>query len=142
MPTPASALSCITCRSRKIKCDKILPCAACRRSGVECVFPAQRAQRRKQGRRNEELLRRLDHLEGLVDSLGGEVAVTARAASGEPLAQPQRRNVMPSAATRTPREDGTYPVMKEDGGRYLGEDFWTSLSSEVRLARPTPSATF
>ncbi|KAL1641233.1 hypothetical protein SLS58_006135 [Diplodia intermedia] len=120
MPTPAHALSCITCRSRK------------------------RAQRKKHGRRNEELLRRLDHLEGLVDRLGGEVAVTAHAASGEPLPQPEQQSpadVVPGVPSALPphplrprgppREDGTYPVMKEDGGRYLGEDFWTSLSTEV-----------
>ncbi|EOD49139.1 hypothetical protein UCRNP2_4074 [Neofusicoccum parvum UCRNP2] len=141
MPTPAHALSCI-------RCDKVHPCSACRRSGVECVFPAQRAQRRKQGRRNEELLRRLDHLEGLVDRLGGEVAVAAHAATGEPLAQPEDAPsddfmagvllphvLQPRVDQGTPREDGTYPVMKEDGGRYLGEDFWTSLSTEVEGLR-------
>ncbi|GME27997.1 putative transcriptional regulatory protein [Neofusicoccum parvum] len=148
MPTPAHALSCVTCRQRKIRCDKVHPCSACRRSGVECVFPAQRAQRRKQGRRNEELLRRLDHLEGLVDRLGGEVAVAAHAATGEPLAQPEDAPsddfmagvllphvLQPRVDQGTPREDGTYPVMKEDGGRYLGEDFWTSLSTEVEGLR-------
>ncbi|KAH7047534.1 fungal-specific transcription factor domain-containing protein, partial [Macrophomina phaseolina] len=151
MPTPPHALSCVACRSRKIRCDKVQPCSPCRRSGVECVFPAQRAQRRKQGRRNEELLRRLDHLEGLVDRLGGEVAVAARAASGEPLPLPPQHlpgaegdfmpgvlmpHVLPPrTAPGAAREDGTYPVMKEDGGRYLGEDFWTSLSTEVEGLR-------
>ncbi|KAF4308068.1 putative transcriptional regulatory protein [Botryosphaeria dothidea] len=137
-----------------IRCDKVHPCSPCRRSGVECVFPAQRAQRRKQGRRNEELLRRLDHLEGLVDRLGGEVAVAARAASGEPLPGPVQEppphgadgdympgvlmpHLLPPRAGHgpPPREDGTYPVMKDDGSRYVGEDFWTSLSTEVEGLR-------
>ncbi|KAF2139590.1 uncharacterized protein K452DRAFT_320242 [Aplosporella prunicola CBS 121167] len=144
MPTPASALSCITCRARKIRCDKTQPCSACTRSGVECIFPSQRAQRRKQGRRNEELLRRLDHLEGLVERLGGEVAVTARAAKGKPLEEQAETSeyaeqwlggLPPRAGQGAPKEEGTHPVMKEDGGRYLSEDFWTSLSGEVEGLR-------
>lgn len=68
--------------------------------------------------------------------------MAAHAASGEPLPLPEQKppaEYMASTLTPhlrqprgPPREDGTYPVMKEDGGRYLGEDFWTSLSTEVR----------
>ncbi|KAI9376516.1 hypothetical protein BJX61DRAFT_530813 [Aspergillus egyptiacus] len=45
--TPAStkrrrrALSCTTCRRRKVKCDRLMPCGQCVRSGtkVTCVYP-------------------------------------------------------------------------------------------------------
>ncbi|KAL1392547.1 fungal-specific transcription factor domain-containing protein, partial [Phyllosticta capitalensis] len=159
MPTPPSLLSCHNCRARKVRCDKERPCGNCQRSKSECVFPLQRAARRKQGRRHEELLRRLDHLESLVDGLGGEVAITARKGTKEEPhededAQGEEEEEESEATTEKgewmpgvvkplllaprggdhhggPREDGTYPVMKGDGGRYLGEDFWTSLSGEV-----------
>ncbi|KAK7749967.1 hypothetical protein SLS62_008076 [Diatrype stigma] len=31
--------SCVTCRARKVRCDKASPCANCRRAGVDCVIP-------------------------------------------------------------------------------------------------------
>ncbi|KAF2092289.1 hypothetical protein K490DRAFT_23165, partial [Saccharata proteae CBS 121410] len=154
-------LSCINCRQRKIRCDKRVPCGACQRSGAECTFPSQRAPRRKQNRRNEELLRRLDHLEGLVDRLGGEVAVSARAGESpyakqeddddddhaeEETEKPHiwmgdvlRPTVLQPRGAKTggapTDESGLTPVMQSDGSRYLSEDFWTSLSGEVEGLR-------
>ncbi|KAK7531546.1 fungal-specific transcription factor domain-containing protein, partial [Phyllosticta citribraziliensis] len=158
MPTPPSLLSCHNCRARKVRCDKERPCGNCQRSKSECVFPLQRAARRKQGRRHEELLRRLDHLESLVDGLGGEVAITARQSTKQDSDEPEDLHeegsevatergtewmtgvvkpllLAPRGEHHGPREDGSYPVMKGDGGRYLGEDFWTSLSGEVEGLR-------
>ncbi|KAK1090937.1 hypothetical protein LTR48_007324, partial [Friedmanniomyces endolithicus] len=70
--------SCVTCRKRKVKCDKIHPsCSNCNRAHIECVFPAPgRAPRkaRKLGDgRDKELLERLRRLEGVVKGLGVDV---------------------------------------------------------------------
>ena len=46
-PTPAPAptstpksRSCVVCRSRKVRCDKQVPCSNCRRGNVACVYPS------------------------------------------------------------------------------------------------------
>lgn len=69
--------SCVTCRKRKVKCDKLHPCSNCNRAHIECVFPAPgRAPRkvRKIGDgRDKELLERLRRLEGVVKGLGVDV---------------------------------------------------------------------
>jgi hypothetical protein len=69
--------SCVTCRKRKVKCDKIHPCTNCNRARIECIYPAPgRAPRkvRKIGDgRDKELLERLRRLEGVVKNLGVEV---------------------------------------------------------------------
>nr|OQO13184.1 hypothetical protein B0A51_17700 [Rachicladosporium sp. CCFEE 5018] len=71
--------SCVTCRKRKVKCDKTHPCANCNRAHIECIYPAPgRAPRRprKAGEgsgRDKELLERLRRLEGVVKGLGVEV---------------------------------------------------------------------
>ena len=66
----ASALnsrSCITCRKRKVRCDKRHPCSNCNRAAIECVFPGPgRAPRRSRKPENQELLARLRRLEGVV----------------------------------------------------------------------------
>ena len=32
--------SCVTCRTRKVRCDKGSPCSNCRRAGIACVLPS------------------------------------------------------------------------------------------------------
>ena len=38
-PTP-KLLSCIVCRARKVRCDKLSPCSNCRRANIACISPA------------------------------------------------------------------------------------------------------
>lgn len=71
-PAPGlNARSCITCRKRKVKCDKRHPCSNCNRAAIECIFPNPgRAPRRSRKPPDTELLARLRRLEGVVQSLG------------------------------------------------------------------------
>ncbi|KAK7995516.1 hypothetical protein PG990_014289 [Apiospora arundinis] len=44
-PAPRSATatkprSCVVCRSRKVRCDKLSPCSNCRRANIACVLPS------------------------------------------------------------------------------------------------------
>lgn len=74
--------SCVTCRRRKVKCDKTHPCGNCNRAHIECVFPSPgRAPRkaRKLGEgRDKELLERLRRLEGVVKGMGVEVPTSGK----------------------------------------------------------------
>ncbi|KAK3936404.1 fungal-specific transcription factor domain-containing protein [Diplogelasinospora grovesii] len=78
--------SCVTCRRRKVRCDKHMPCANCRRAHIPCIFPAPgRAPRRPRPKdpnappkhasseRELELLKRLRKLEGIVEDLSGQI---------------------------------------------------------------------
>lgn len=66
--------SCVTCRRRKVKCDKTHPCRNCTRQHIECVFPtpgrAPRKARKISDTRDVELLARLRRLEGVVKRMG------------------------------------------------------------------------
>ncbi|KAH6951324.1 fungal-specific transcription factor domain-containing protein [Fusarium avenaceum] len=54
-----SVRSCITCRRRKVKCDKLIPCANCARHGSKCVFPPPgRARPKPRARAAERILQR------------------------------------------------------------------------------------
>lgn len=84
--------SCVTCRRRKVRCDKHMPCSNCRRAQIPCIFPAPgRAPRRPRPKdpnappkqasseREIELMKRLRKLEGIVEELSGQIEVeTAR----------------------------------------------------------------
>ncbi|KAH6651298.1 fungal-specific transcription factor domain-containing protein [Chaetomium tenue] len=88
---PSTALnprSCVTCRRRKVRCDKHMPCSNCRRGQIPCIFPAPgRAPRRVRPKdpnapakqpsseRELELMKRLRKLEGIVEELSGQIEV-------------------------------------------------------------------
>lgn len=66
---PVGRVSCLTCRRRKIKCDKLSPCSHCVRSHSHCDYaPRKRAPKRSKKNadngREAELLSRLNKLEG------------------------------------------------------------------------------
>ncbi|KAK1752666.1 fungal-specific transcription factor domain-containing protein [Echria macrotheca] len=80
--------SCVTCRRRKVRCDKLMPCSNCRRAQIPCIFPAPgRAPRRPRPKdpnapskqpsseRELELMKRLRKLEGIVEELSGQIEV-------------------------------------------------------------------
>jgi hypothetical protein len=84
--------SCVTCRSRKVRCDKLSPCSNCRRANIACVFPsADRPPRwaRRLERTNTaassakatqgpdpnvgQVMERVRNLESLVKELSGQL---------------------------------------------------------------------
>jgi Fungal specific transcription factor domain/Fungal Zn(2)-Cys(6) binuclear cluster domain len=68
---PEKAYSCVRCFDRKVKCNKQIPCTACTKTGVECVFRQPAPPRRRKKRTQEELLlARLRKCEDLLKSHG------------------------------------------------------------------------
>jgi len=71
VPTTTAAktqrvLACVLCQQRKIKCDRVFPCAHCVKAHVQCV-PANLIPRQRRRRYLErELLERLDRYESLL----------------------------------------------------------------------------
>ncbi|KAI8686620.1 Zn(2)-C6 fungal-type domain-containing protein [Fusarium sp. Ph1] len=76
--------SCVTCRRRRVRCDKMMPCSNCRRAQSDCMYPAPgRAPRQTRPNvpskavpteREADLIKRLRKLEGLVQELSGSSA--------------------------------------------------------------------
>lgn len=154
--------SCITCRKRKVKCDKRHPCSNCSRAAIECVFPGPgRAPRRSRKPPDTELLARLRRLEGVVQSLGkgidedGETIVETQEKKPEiteklPVGQQPAVNgtkpakYAPNGIHEPDKDDAdTNGMVKEFGrlvvehgkSRYVSNKFWASLSEEVAEMR-------
>ena len=149
--------SCTTCRKRKVRCDKKHPCSNCNKAGIECIFPRPgRAPRRSKKPPDSELLARLRRLEGVVQSLGKGVDgedltpeheddVEAEAATkleeveqshplhlpilGQPIGCHMRAQA-PLDSTGVDKEMGRL-VFEEGRSRYVSNNFWASLTSEV-----------
>ncbi|TAQ91572.1 hypothetical protein B7494_g3 [Chlorociboria aeruginascens] len=125
-PHSLNPRSCITCRKRKVKCDKTYPCSNCSKAQNQCVFPAPgRAPRRPRvgkpaSEREVELLKRLRRLEGVVEELSSQVDV-------EPLKQ------SPSSDSSLHRDGDANPdSSKSSGVRVVGMDEGTSKKAWMK----------
>lgn len=103
--------SCVTCRRRKVRCDKQMPCSNCRRALIPCVFPAPgRAPRQPRPKdpnappkttthREAELVKRLKKLEGIVEELSGQIEVESSGRGASSAGSPDAPHL--TAASRS-----------------------------------------
>lgn len=151
--TAPNPRSCITCRRRKVKCDKKQPCSNCARARIECVFPGPgRAPRKSRRPPDAELLDRLRRLEGVVQNLNAQVeeheqeAAERERGSGSRqgstsenhfsgASDPYRTKDSPSVSVDNSVEglESRFGRLVVDKGRsrYINNSFWASLNNEV-----------
>lgn len=148
-PTP-NPRSCVTCRRRKVKCDKKNPCSNCVRAKIECVFPGPgRAPRKSRKPPDAELLERLRRLEGVVSNLNAQVEEHEHEAAererqnstNEPACPSRTGSIDPGPTNRTSvaiddsvegLENRFGRLVVEKGrSRYINNSFWASLNNEV-----------
>jgi len=121
-------LACQACQRKKIKCDRFFPCGQCSRSSLQCVPSTRKPRARHIGKRavDSELRSRISKLEDLVESLSGEVVggqSQAETPGDDDGAEPE------DTATDPPRKSS---IAVE---KYMGSQFWSSLSTEVQALR-------
>lgn len=104
--------SCVTCRRRKVRCDKQMPCSNCRRALIPCVFPAPgRAPRqprpkdpnappKNSSQREVELTKRLRKLEGIVEELSTQIEVESSGKGASSTANSPAEHTANSALAR------------------------------------------
>jgi len=137
--------SCVTCRRRKVRCDKKNPCSNCTKQGIECIFPGPgRAPRKARKPPDSELLSRLRRLEGVVKSLGaqvdedGGITQAPRAMSGVfgqtngPSGRSSPEGMENSHRYSIDKHLGRL-VINEGRSRYVSNVFWASMGDEVCL---------
>lgn len=133
----ASSRSCVTCRRRKVRCNKRSPCSNCVKAGTDCIFPPPgRAPRRSKRPPDAELVSRLRRLEGVIEHLSGKNAEAGSTSSVSPT-QPSSSGIpsaVPSAAstatTATAPPPGQAPAeSKEPNGGCPFEDDPTKLNT-------------
>lgn len=144
-------LSCVTCRQRKVKCNKVDPCNHCTKAGVQCVFPTRvrvpRAKQTGSKTRDVELLKRISRLESLVSKIDATDATDATDAANDSheddrsspgqtsdeisLTSIPGNDSSGSAQNRIDEKYAAFVKQQETGTPYLSGEFWTSLCDEV-----------
>ena len=150
-----SIRSCVTCRKRKVRCDKVHPsCGNCTKAHIECIFPGPgRAPRKSRKPPDTELLARLRRLEGVVQSLGAQVddegTVTQNGVVQSPRAMATIADQLhrSDSGRNSPGSDASGEagfahrgsmdkqigrlVINDGRSRYVSNAFWASMGDEV-----------
>lgn len=138
--------SCITCRRRKVRCDKREPCSNCVKANSECVFPPPgRAPRKPRRPHDAELLKRLRRLESVVDSLGTQVDEDGNVHPSVEESRNNRRSISETLdlAPQGPARKDSLDLnigrllIKDGRSRYVSNDFWNSIGEEIADIRHT-----
>ncbi|EZF29369.1 hypothetical protein H109_01567 [Trichophyton interdigitale MR816] len=152
--TSPNPRSCVTCRRRKVRCNKHHPCSNCIKAKIECVYPSPgRAPRKSKKPRDTELLARLRTLENIVKNLGGPDAINGNPSSlplkkttlhqNSAIEQPenyantsdamqQDATIKSEAPDTSEIEENMGKLMVEEGGsQYVSHRFWTSFGKTV-----------
>ncbi|KGO44646.1 Transcription factor, fungi [Penicillium expansum] len=119
-PPSSTSRSCVTCRRRKVRCNKRSPCSNCTKAGIDCIFPPPgRAPRKSKRPPDAELLSRLRRLEGVIDHLRGSgntegASTSAQARSSTPGSSTGRSE--PTVPTSVPTSVSAEPQNQAVGG--------------------------
>ena len=142
-------LSCSKCRQRKVKCDKSYPCNACRRSGIDCVYPVRHQRfvggKSKSRVRNTEVVHRLSRLESLLSEYESHAKVNNINIRFDGGASPSSAGHHVPSIEVTPHSQSTvFPTTARGSSPdyadgldndlmdcYMNSEFWSSLSDQV-----------
>ncbi|KAI0885814.1 fungal-specific transcription factor domain-containing protein [Annulohypoxylon maeteangense] len=152
--------SCVTCRTRKVRCDKLSPCSNCRRAKIPCVFPnldkpprwARRLERiansAKAAQESDpsvnQVMDRLRSLEGLVKELTGQLEQANAGVRGSPSANSPEHlghdrdvshQIEPelSVENMSKVQSSFGRLVLGDAGqsRYVSSGFWSRVNDEL-----------
>ena len=144
-PTRENLRSCVICRSRKVRCDKLSPCSNCRRANIACVYPSSdrppRWSRRFERPVAGEVMERLHHLEGLVKELTGQLERAHAAAKSSNASSSNspgssthdifEANISSTNAGHMQQKFGRLVPQDASRTRYVDSGFWSWVSDEV-----------
>ena len=144
----AHAKPCISCRKRKIRCDKTRPCSNCARSKQLCTYESndsgsmtQSDTRNAAGQNDGDVRERLARLEALMAKM---MVRDSASASPKTSLDDGDHQLPPSSqllGSTTPpvHQQNAAPVgqilFQEGLSAYFDSDFWPGLISEVGINR-------
>ena len=141
--------SCVQCRLRKVRCDRMQPCSTCLRNKTQCIFQEVRRRRRRVTRtlstdieaRIERLEERIEHMSG-ISTLSGKSSMSPsdllmrkrdQAASSRTIHsehEPPERG-FPTPLTHKLLSESGRLAMEKGKSRYVSSTIWNVLANDV-----------
>lgn len=129
--------SCLSCRVRKVKCDRQKPCSTCSRQGVDCTYPPGpgRAPKGSKKRPNPRVLERLSHMENLIRQLerqAGTADTNPRLSTEDVLMTyaSQDQDRLGTDDTKNEKSLGRL-FIQDSRSCYVSNIFWANLGDQV-----------
>jgi hypothetical protein len=146
-------VSCVTCKKRKVKCDKNVPCANCARRHIECIYLTTEKKRtrgpgkHRAGERLEQMTSRVAQLEQVLGKLQSR-----NIGEGQSPGQDNPRENLESVSVgqqesqggKSTKTDGfrtgegeeenrstSRLLVKGGKSQYIRNKFWASINEEV-----------
>ncbi|OCK77075.1 C6 transcription factor [Lepidopterella palustris CBS 459.81] len=132
--------SCLTCRQRKVKCDRHTPCSNCVTARKQCSFiPPVRGKRKRTKFPKEGLHAKLRRYEDLLKSYGANIEpsehgddsdLEAGSQGDVEVAEDARSESKGEGASIAPEEVKSRFVTKDGSSRYFDSAPWSNLGGE------------
>jgi hypothetical protein len=135
-------LSCVTCRRRKVKCNRRDPCSNCVKTGIACVFPASARKFERASKPPKiDVIDRLKRLEDMVKNIQHpifpETTSPPMDTAGNGIVTAFEKCPFLDTDPRVARQKHGSPeefgrLMVDNGcSRYISNRLWASLSDQV-----------
>ncbi|KZN93739.1 putative transcriptional regulatory protein [Penicillium chrysogenum] len=135
-------LSCVTCRRRKVKCNRRDPCSNCVKTGIACVFPASARKFERASKPPKiDVIDRLKRLEDMVKNIQHpifpETTSPPMDTAGNGIVTAFEKCPFLDTDPRVARQKHGSPeefgrLMVDNGcSRYISNRLWASLSDQI-----------
>ncbi|KAL6857306.1 fungal-specific transcription factor domain-containing protein [Trichoderma novae-zelandiae] len=139
--------SCLSCRQRKVKCDRHAPCVNCVKAGRQCSFVAPVRGKRKRTKPPKETLHaRVRRYEEMLKAYGAKIEPEPcedEDGSGSEMESgngtPEMAEVVLMRAQSGRASEDTKPkfIIKEGASRYFDSALWSNLSDDFQHPEAT-----
>ncbi|KAK4620892.1 Aurofusarin cluster transcription factor aurR2 [Fulvia fulva] len=131
--------SCAVCQRRKVKCDRVYPCAACTKSGLECAFPPPRNGKR--ARRSTTHQHGPQMQEPAARPPYSSAPHVDRATAGYSGGMRHGSNELPSPESTISTGTNNARLVSDGAGyRYVNNHLWSALSTDGHADGRSPGA--
>ncbi|PIA98390.1 putative transcriptional regulatory protein [Cercospora beticola] len=129
--------SCSVCQRRKVKCDRVYPCAACTKSGLECVFPEPGTHGKRKRRNTGHQTATQDGSTNSRPSYTDRATTTATIGS---FREPANDISSPASTSSQGAGTSTARLVSEGGGyRYVNNHLWNAISTDPHASNGSPT---
>ncbi|KAM5380110.1 hypothetical protein ACJZ2D_003757 [Fusarium nematophilum] len=147
-------LACVTCREKKIACDRVDPCSNCTKKGWKCEFPPRQRSIVKGQRihitsvyeqKINNIEKQLQHVIGMLEPLASS------SATWEATKERQRNQALPAPLSATTARERSPPPQSpkrkrarliDRGNAHIAPEFIDGLTPPTRHTSSTPLSAF
>ncbi|KAM3468118.1 hypothetical protein MY5147_008258 [Beauveria neobassiana] len=127
-------LSCSTCRIKKIRCDRRIPCCHCVKANIRCTFPSQRKPRERKPHLKNRPAEEQSAYEAIGDGLADRLqSLEAQVTTLQTQLVDAKSDKLPASNNELVKRAAYHPRATSAGAvTHIKSSFWASINFELR----------